>query len=182
MRGIFLIIALLVTTVVAHSQNEVKPEKSRDVSADIKNHKQAIAMLFEKCFNQGHIELLPDLIATNYKGPNGQSGPSAFAATITGVRTALPDVNYTLEGVVAEDGQVAVRWRLEGTQDGVFRGFPASHNHVRSSGMAFFEFKEDRIERSWVLTDQLQFLQQIGAMPKEIKPPTQPIKQESSNH
>jgi len=178
MRDIFLIIALLA---VVHPQNEIKPEKTRDMSADITNHKQVITILFEKCFNQGQTELLPDLIATDYHGPNGQSGPSAFTATITGVRTALPDVHYTLENVVAEGGQVAVRWRLEGTQDGVFRGFAASHNHVKSSGMAFFEFKDGRIERSWILTDQLGFLQQIGALPAEIKPPAQPVKHGPSN-
>jgi predicted ester cyclase len=174
MRDIFLIIALLAATAVVHSQNEVKPEKTRDMSADITNHKQAVTILFEKCFNQGQIELLPDLIATDYQGPNGESGPSAFTATITGVRVVLPDVHYTLENVVAEGGQVAVRWRLEGTQDGIFRGFAASHNHVKSSGMAFFEFKGGRIERSWILTDQLGFLQQIGALPAAIKPPERP--------
>jgi steroid delta-isomerase-like uncharacterized protein len=174
MRDIFLIIALLAATAVVHPQNEVKPEETRDMSADITNHKQAITILFEKCFNQGQIELLPDLIATDYQGPNGESGPSALTATIIGVRTALPDVHYTLENVIADGGLAAVRWRLEGTQDGVFRGFAASHNHVKSSGMAFFEFKDGRIERSWILTDQLGFLQQIGALPAAIKPPARP--------
>jgi hypothetical protein len=40
--------------------------------------------------------------------------------------------------------------------------------------MAFFEFKDGRIERSSILTDQLGFLQQIGVLPAAIKPPGRP--------
>lgn len=176
MRNIFLIVALLAATAVAHPQSEVKPEKSGDMSAEITNHKQAVTILFEECFSQDHIERLPDVIASDYEGSNGQSGPPVFAAIITGIRTYLPDARYTLEDMVAEGDRVAVRWRLEGTQDGPFHGFPATHKHVTTSGMAIFQFKKNRIASSWILNDSLRFMQQIGALPSEIKPPTQPTK------
>lgn len=181
MRTILLIAALLVATAPAHPQDQAKQDKTRDMSTDVTKHKQAITTLFEKCFNQGQVERLPDLIAPDYRGPNGQSGPTAFAATITGNRTTLPDLHYTLEDLVGDGDRVAVRWRLEGTQDGAFRGFPATHKHVTTFGMAIFQFNNDRITRSWLLTDQLGFLQQIGALPSEIKPSVQPEKQNSTS-
>jgi steroid delta-isomerase-like uncharacterized protein len=180
MRVHFFILTLLIATSVAHSQDEIKSERPYGMSADVASHKQAITTLFEKCFNQGQIELLPDLIGSDYQGPNGQIGPSAFASTITSLRATLPDLRYTLEDMVGEGDRVAVRWQLEGTQNGEFRGFPASHRHVKTSGMAIFRFKDNRIAGSRVLMDQLGFLQQIGVLPSEIKPTTLPEKRESS--
>jgi steroid delta-isomerase-like uncharacterized protein len=177
MRGIFfIIIALLMTPATAHPQGEVNPEKGGDMSADVSNHKRAIKILFEECFSTGHIERLPDLISSDYQGPNGQRGPAALAATIRSIRTYLPDAHYTLEEIVAEGDRVAVHWRLEGTQDGPFRGFPPTHKHVTTSGMGFFEFKNDRIASSSILNDTFRFMQQIGALPDDVTPPTQPTK------
>jgi len=180
MRVHFFILTLLIATSVAHPQNEVKPEGHYDMSVELASHKQAITTLFEKCFNQGQIELLPDLIGSDYHGPNGQIGPSAFASTIASIRATLPDLRYTLEEMVAEGDRVAVRWQLEGTQVGEFRGFPASHRHIKTSGMAIFQFKNNRVEGARVLMDQLGFLQQIGALPSEIKPATLSEKPQSS--
>ncbi len=45
MRSHFLKLVLLVATGVAPPQDQVKPEKSQDMSAEITDHKQAITML-----------------------------------------------------------------------------------------------------------------------------------------
>lgn len=168
-----MIIVLAAATIAAFGEIAINPQGSGTLAAntELSNEKRTVTDLFEECFNRGRLEILPNLVGPSYRGPNGLSGPSALAATIAGVRSALPDVHYTLDDVVAENDRVAVRWHLAGTNDGSFRGFPATHKHVTSTGMAIFQFKDGKIVGSWRQTDQLGFLQQIGALPNEIKPP-----------
>lgn len=157
----------------AFSPHAINPQGSGTLAAntELSNEKRVVMELFEECFNRGRFEILPNLVGPSYRGPNGQSGPSAFGTTIAGIRATLPDVHYTLDDLVAENDRVAARWHLAGTQDGSFRGFPATHKHVTSTGMAIFQFKDGKIVASWLQTDQLGFLQQIGVLPNEIKPP-----------
>lgn len=167
-----MVMVLASATITGLGQSAINPKGSEALAAnsELSSEKRVVTELFEECFNRGHLEILPNLIEPSYRGPNGQSGPSAFAATIASVRGALPDVHYTLDDLVAESDRVAARWHLAGTQDGSFRGFPATHKHVTSTGMAIFQFKDGKIAASWLQTDQLGFLQQIGALPNEIKP------------
>lgn len=137
-------------------------------------NRQAITELFEQCFNHGDLERLPSLVADEYEGPGGQKGPGAFASTITQIRSTLSGAHYDVQDMVVEGDRVAVRWRLTGKQDGPFRGYPASHNNISTVGMAIFTLENGKVARAWMLTDQLGFLQQIGVLPREIKPPAQP--------
>jgi predicted ester cyclase len=99
---------------------------------------------------------------------------------IVGICTTMPDLHYTLDDLVAENDRVAVRWHIEGTQDGPFWGLPPTHKHISSTGMAIFQFKGNKIVASWLQLDQLGFLQQIGALPENILPIQQPQRQETS--
>jgi len=170
---ILLTIALIVAASTAPTQGAAAPAKSISMSVEyaLESNKKVVADLFEEGFNNGKIDILPSLVAPDYQGPHGQSGPSSLAKTITDLRATVPDIHYTLDDVVAERDRVVVRWHWEGTQDGPFRGFAASHRHVTSTGMGIFLVEEHKIKRSWLQMDQLSFLQQIGALPEEITPP-----------
>lgn len=137
-------------------------------------NRHAITELFEECFNHGDLDRLSSLVAEEYEGPNGLKGPGAFASTITQIRNTLSGAHYEPQDMVVEGDRVAVRWQLTGKQDGPFRGYPASHNHIATTGMAIFTLEKGKIVRAWLLTDQLGFLQQIGVLPREIKPPATP--------
>ncbi|KAA6464785.1 ester cyclase [Acidobacteria bacterium AB60] len=166
---------LLVFTVMMMATSAVEPQEvgggnSNRMDPQATN-KRAVTELFEKCFNQGDLERLSSLVAEEYQGPGGLKGPSAFASTISQIRSSLSGAHYEIQDMVGEDNRVAVRWQLTGKQDGPFRGYPASHNSVATTGMAIFALEKGKIVRSWLLTDQLGFLQQIGVLPREIKPP-----------
>jgi steroid delta-isomerase-like uncharacterized protein len=174
-RSVVAITLFMIATSALESQ-EVAGRGNNFVSiaAAQATNKRVVRELFEQCFNHGDLERLPALVAEEYQGPNGQKGPGAFAATITQIRSTLTGLHYGVEDVVAEGDRVAVRWHLTGKQDGPFRGFPASHNNVDNPGMAIFTLESGKIVRAALLTDQLGFLQQIGVLPREIKPPATP--------
>jgi steroid delta-isomerase-like uncharacterized protein len=140
-------------------------------------NKQDVGRLFET-FNQGDLGLVDQLVGPEYVGAQGDKGPAGFKAVVVGLRSAFPDLHYTLDDVVAEGDQVAVRWHWTGTHKAPFRAFPATGKSVSNTGAGIFRFKDGKIVAASLETDRLGFLEQIGAVPENIgrgpRPPTPP--------
>lgn len=99
-----------------------------------------------------------------YDQINAGSTPTfPFSAAITELRTAFPDIHYTLTHVVGEGEHVAVRWQWTGTHKAAFKGLAASQAQVTNTGMAIFTFANGNIVDVVVETDRLGFIQAIGA-------------------
>ena len=130
--------------------------------------KAAIRHLYEDCLNTGRLEFLDQIVAEDYVGPDDQRGPSGFAATIQGLRQGFPDIQWTIEDLVAEDDKVSIRWSWQGTHLGTFRGNPASGKRVTNSAIAIYQFRDGQIVHVWMQTDRLGFLQQIGLVPQDV--------------
>jgi len=137
------------------------PDTTRD------ENKRNVDRLFEACFNQGDVGLLEELVSPEYVGLQGERGPAGFKGIVVGLRTAFPDIHYTVEDVVAENDKVAVRWHWTGTHEAPFRAFPASHNKVTSTGAGIFRFRDGKIIAATLETDRLGFLQQVGVVPPD---------------
>ena len=130
-------------------------------------NKRNIDRLFEGCFNHGELGLLEELVSPEYVGLQGDRGPAGFKGIVVGLRTAFPDIHYTVEDVVAENDKVAVRWHWTGTHEAPFRTFPASHHKVSSTGAGIFQFRDGKIITATLETDRLGFLQQVGVVPPD---------------
>jgi predicted ester cyclase len=135
------------------------------------DNKQVVRRIFEDGVNSRKMELLNQLIADDYVGPQGgTTGPAAFTGPIQGLIEGFPDIHYKIEDLVAEGDRVALRWRWDGTHRGTYRGpggvFAPTGKHVANDGMAVFQLKDGKVQRSWLITDRLGFLQEIGALPK----------------
>ena len=87
---------------------------------------------------------------------------------MVGLRAAFPDIHYTVDDVVAEGDQVAVRWHWTGTHRGAFRGFPPTDKAVTNTGAGIFRLSGGKIVTAVLETDRLGFLEQIGAVPEGV--------------
>jgi steroid delta-isomerase-like uncharacterized protein len=119
------------------------------------------------------MELLPQLVSDEYVDLRGGRGASAFANNLTSLRNGFPDIRFTIEDLIAEGDRVAVRWRWQGTHTGVFNGLPASQKHVTNDGIVIYQLQDHKIVQTWIQTDRLGVLQEIGVLPKELgaRPP-----------
>ncbi|MEU1555572.1 ester cyclase [Streptomyces scabiei] len=81
------------------------------------------------------------------------------------MRSAFPDVQWTLEETVTEGDTVAARFTLRGTHDGAFFGIPASGNMISVQAMNFSCLAEGRIVGERGQPDLLGVMRQIGAVP-----------------
>lgn len=136
-------------------------------------NKRIVRRLFEDGINRGRFELVDELVSPSFVGATGERGPSAFSKAVAGLRSAFPDIHYTLEDVIAEGNRVVVRWTWTGTHRNPYRGFHPTHKQVKNTAIAIFELEGEKLTRAWLENDRLGFLQAMGAVPEGVgAPPT----------
>lgn len=97
--------------------------------------------------------------------PEPLQGPSGYLATIEMMRAGFPDIQWTLEELIAEGDKVAARFIMRGTHDGAFFGVPPSGKKIEVKAMNFYRFSDGKIVEEHGQPDLLGLLQQIGAVP-----------------
>ena len=131
-------------------------------------NKAIIRKLYEEILNTGKWELLDPIIAEDFIGAMGQKGPAAFADTVRGLRQGFPDIQWTVEDLIAEGDKVVIRWSWRGTHSNAFRGFAPTHKALNDHAIAIYQFRENQVIHAWLETDRLGFLQQIGLIPQDL--------------
>jgi len=156
--------ALLLTIIALFSTQADAREGKMD-------NKQIVRAIYEDHINGRQLDRLNGLFSTDYAGPQGQTGPSAFAANVASLLSGFPDIKFTLEDAIAEGDRVVVRWTWQGTHKGEFRGHAPTGKRARSTGTVIYQLKDGKITRSWLETDRLGVLQQIGIIPADLGAP-----------
>ena len=146
------------------------------VTQTTEKNKEIVRKIYEDCLNTGKVELLNQFIAEDYVGVAGQIGPAAFGALIKELRQGFPDIQWTIEDLLAEGERVVVRWTWQGTHSGAFRGFPISQKRFVSSAIIIYQLRDNKVVEAWMENDRLGFLQQIGAVPQDVGVAPQPQK------
>ena len=81
------------------------------------------------------------------------------------LRTAFPDLHFTIEELVAEGDIVAGRLTMSGTHEGPLMGIPPTGRAVRQDHMHFVRFRDGKAVEHWGVRDELGMMQQMGVMP-----------------
>ena len=68
----------------------------------------------------------PDAVFHVPGNPEPMRGPAGYLAVIGMMRSGFPDIQWTLEEMIAEDDKVAARFIMRGTHNGTFFGVPPS--------------------------------------------------------
>jgi steroid delta-isomerase-like uncharacterized protein len=123
--------------------------------------------------NSGNLDALHEVFALNVvdrdPASDQQPGPEGFIHFFTGFRAAFPDLNISVEQLVADEDNVAIAYTVTGTHQGDFLGIPATGKSIKARGVQIARFENGRIVERWGSSDQLGILQQIGASPISTK-------------
>lgn len=107
----------------------------------------------------------PDAIFHVPGSPDPMRGPSGYLSIIEMMRGGFPDIQWTLEEMVAEGDKVAARFTMRGTHQGAFFGIPPSGRKIVVQAMNIYCFSGDKFVEEHGQPDMLGLLQQIGAIP-----------------
>ncbi|GAC1533558.1 MAG: hypothetical protein NVS2B7_00850 [Herpetosiphon sp.] len=122
----------------------------------------------EEIMNRHSFQSLDELIALNYVNgswPMPVPGREGFKQVLSMFFTAFPDMQVTVDDVVAEGHTVTGRGTWHGTHRGDFMGIPATGKQVEVPFMDFWSMEQGRFSKNWVQQDILALLQQLGAIP-----------------
>ena len=97
--------------------------------------------------------------------PDPLVGPQGYMEILGMMRSGFPDIQWTLEEMIAENDTVAARFIMRGTHQAAFFGVPASGKKIQVQAMNFYRFSNGKIVEERGQPDPLALLQQIGAVP-----------------
>ena len=81
-----------------------------------------------------------------------------------GTVQAFPDLEMTVEHVIAEGDLVAVRVSAAATHKGDFRGIAPTGKRWEATASAWYEVKDGKISDFWINWDWLAIMEAIGAV------------------
>jgi len=140
------------------------------VSSAQEKNKAIIRWSFDTIWNGGDPGAAAEFVAPNavIHGDSlvgellGVEGATAFGLL---THTAMPDIVFTVEDLVAEDDMVGARMSYAGTNTGPFLMLPATGAPITSKSMFIARFSDGRIEEGWIQVDGLGMLTQLGVLP-----------------
>lgn len=125
---------------------------------------------FIQFINTGNIDLgqsiiSPDVIFYAPTSPEPMHGFEGYTAVLDMMRGAMPDVQWKVEEIIADNNKVMVRFTMTGTQTNPFMGMPGSGKKVCVTAMNIYELKDGRIIREHGLPDLFTMLMQLDIIP-----------------
>jgi steroid delta-isomerase-like uncharacterized protein len=81
---------------------------------------------------------------------------------------AFPDINITVEDVIAEGDQAVTRYTIRGTHRGETEEFgPPTGRQMELEGITIHRIEDGKIVEEWERYDNLSAMQQLGLVPEQ---------------
>jgi predicted ester cyclase len=124
----------------------------------------------EELFGRGNLELADEIYAPDYVGhdpsnPEDVRGLQAAKQAAAEYRRAFPDLQVTVEDLMAEGDRVAARLRVRGTHLGELNGIAPTGRRVDFTGIVISRVEGERIAEDWANFDDLGMMRQLGVIP-----------------
>lgn len=140
-------------------------------------NKRLAQRAIEEVWNQGNYENLDELAASDVVihssgAPEDIHGHEGITQFFGSLRSAFPDLHFTIEDQIAEGDRVVTRWVASGTHQGVFQGIPPTGARCVISGIDIDRISGGKVVECWTNADFLSLMQQLGVVPQpaEVTP------------
>jgi predicted ester cyclase len=142
------------------------------MTTDIKRTAERIPL---EVLNDGNFGLLDELLAPDFVDHFAQPGVpptrEGLKRSLTALKTAFPDLRYTIEDAIVCGDQVVHRLSATGTMKGDFMGIPATGKRAQWTEVHIGRGVNGRLTEHWGLVDQLGMLVQLGVVPAPGRTP-----------
>jgi len=131
-------------------------------------NKAVIRRLIEEAFNKGNMAVVDECTAADFVHHGAAlelKGPELIKQLVTILRTAFPDLHFTIDDIVAEGDMVAHRFTYRGTFKGEMSGIAPTGKQFTQTAAAFTRFVGGKQAEAWQYGDSLSFYQQLGVTP-----------------
>jgi len=121
----------------------------------------------EEVWNRGNLDAVGEFISEDYveHDPSVRDqfrGPEGYRRNVEEFLSAFPDLTVTIEDSIVEGDKIAMRQRFRGTHEGEFMGIEPTGKRVESTSFVMCRIEGDKIAETWVETDVIGLLEQLG--------------------
>ena len=134
-------------------------------------NKALLRRWFEEVWNKGRAETIDELfaeggVANGLEDESGQPlrGPAGFRPFFERFRSAFPDIQVSIEEMIAERDLVAARCLVRGRYQSNSLGFAATSQPVEFTGIAIVRVSDGQIVEAWNNFDFMSMFRQLGAL------------------
>ncbi|MBS1253933.1 MAG: hypothetical protein MAG451_02987 [Anaerolineales bacterium] len=151
----------IVPEVVAPAEEPEVPE--------VEINKAVVRRVMEDIWNQGNLAVADEMFAASYvehfPDDTEYLGLDGLKECVVYWRTAFPDLQFTVEGMVGEGNEVVVRWTARGTHGGEYMGIPATGERVVFTGNTTYRISDGKVQETWWEWDEPGLMQQLSVAP-----------------
>lgn len=119
----------------------------------------------QEVFNEGRLDKVAEFVSPSYllhdAPPGTPSGPEAIVQAVSMFRGGFPDMEITMEKMLAEGDMLAMKSSWTGTHRGTIFGIPATGRSVKVSALTMVRISKGRICESWVKNDVMGLMNQL---------------------
>jgi steroid delta-isomerase-like uncharacterized protein len=119
--------------------------------------------------NNGNFGLVDEIVATDFVEHAPQPGVpptrAGLTQTLQALKTAFPDLRYTIEDSLESGDKVVHRLTGTGTMKADYMGMPATGKRATWTEIHIGRVANGRLAEHWGLVDQLSLLVQLGIVP-----------------
>ena len=129
-------------------------------------NKAIMRRIYDEVFSKGNLAVVDELVVKDVieheEGPQGSEG---LKQTVTMFRTAFPDLQFSVEDMIAEGDKVVSRITMRGTHKGEFMGIPATGKTITVQAIDIIRFANGKAVEHWGVTDSAAMMEQLGVAP-----------------
>jgi predicted ester cyclase len=108
-------------------------------------NKEIVRRFVMEALSGRNLSLADEVLAPNYVNRLTGADLAAFKGFLTGMSTALGDVRFEIDDLVAEGDAVVARWKMEATHTGSLMGETPTGKRVSSRGLTYYRLVNGQI-------------------------------------
>ena len=138
---------------------------SNPIAEEDKN-KQIIQTYFNEVWNNGNVDVLDELLSTDYVNhtpstPNPPKGAKGLKLIVLAIRKGIPDLHYEIKEIIATKDRVVARVVMTGMQSDTLFGIPPTGKRIEVNQINIEKIENGKIVEHWRVTDELEMMKQL---------------------
>ena len=126
---------------------------------------------WEEIVNQHNLDAVDEIYAAGivWHVPEGDiQGSEQVKQFVGSYLSAFPDMNVTVEDVIAEGEKAVTRWTMRGTHQGETEELgPPTERQIEVEGITIHRIEGGKIVEEWERYDNLSVMEQLGLIPEQ---------------
>lgn len=132
-------------------------------------NKALLRRFYEEVFTKGNLDVIDEISEPNFidhnPAPGQEPGIQGIKKSLMEYRAAFPDLQITVEDMIAEGDKVVARITATGTHKGEFAGIPATGKRASISVIDIVRVANGKAVERWGIEDNMGLMQQLGVIP-----------------